>query len=79
MGRGYSFSPCAEPLTLHTDVTLWFSIPACVFQPLQVDGGDVEHDSFEPQDHEEALREGAVTDALPIVACLQANKPRKEK
>lgn len=48
-------------------------------KPLQVDGGDVEHDSFEPQDHEEALREGTVPDALPIVACLQANQPQDGK
>lgn len=75
VGSGWSFSPCAAPLELHTGAALWLS----VFQPLQVDGGDVEHDSFEPQDHKEALREGAVTDALPIVACLQANKPQEEK
>lgn len=75
VGSGSSLFPCATPLELHTGVTLWPS----VFQPLQVDGGDVEDDSFEPQDHEEALREGAVTDALSIVACLHANKPQEEK
>lgn len=49
------------------------------FQPFQIDGGDVENDPFEPQDHEEALREGAVADALPIVACLQANNVKKSE
>lgn len=44
------------------------------FQPFQSSGGDNEHNSFEPKDNKEALRKGAVTDALPIpVACLQAN------
>lgn len=49
------------------------------FQPFQIDGCDVENDPFEPQDHEEALREGAVADALPIVACLQANNVKKSE
>lgn len=43
-------------------------------QPFEVDGGDVEHDPFEPEDHEETLREGTVADAFSIVARLHTNK-----
>lgn len=39
--------------------------------PLQVHGGDVEDDSFEPQDHEQPLGEGTVPDALAITPRLQ--------
>lgn len=45
--------------------------------PLEVDGGDVEHDSFEPEDHEEALGEGTVSDALSVTACLHTNTTRQ--
>lgn len=41
--------------------------------PLQVHRGDVEHDSFEPEDHEEPLGEGAVPDAFTITARLHTN------
>lgn len=41
--------------------------------PLQVHGGDVEHHSFEPEDHEEPLGEGAVPDALSVAARLHSN------
>ena len=41
--------------------------------PLQVDCGDVEDHALQPQDHEEALGEGAVPDALPINASLETN------
>lgn len=43
--------------------------------PLEVHSGDVEHHSLEPEDHEEALREGAVSDALAIAAGLRADSP----
>lgn len=46
------------------------------FQPVQVGDGDVEH---EPQDHEEALKDEAVTSDLPIVACLQAKHMKKRE
>lgn len=39
--------------------------------PLEVHCGDVEDDSFKPQDHEEPLREGAIPDALPITSRLK--------
>jgi len=39
--------------------------------PLEVHCGDVEDDSFKPQDHEEPLGEGAVSDALAITSCLK--------
>lgn len=38
--------------------------------PLEVDGGDIEDDTFEPEDHKEALREGTVSDALPVTPSL---------
>lgn len=38
--------------------------------PLEVHRGDVEDHSFEPQDHEEPLGEGAVADALAVTARL---------
>lgn len=52
---------------------------SCFLQPFEVDGGDVEHDPFEPQDHEEALGERAVADALSIVACLQIKDMKENK
>lgn len=39
--------------------------------PLHVHGGDVKLDPFQPQHHEEALREGTVADALAVAARLQ--------
>lgn len=39
--------------------------------PLEVHCGDVEDDSFQPQDHEEPLGEGAVPDALSITSRLR--------
>lgn len=42
--------------------------------PLEVHCGDVKDDSFEPQDHEEPLGEGAVPDALSIASCLKYTK-----
>lgn len=38
--------------------------------PLEVHRGDVEDHSFEPQDHEEPLGEGAVADTLSITPRL---------
>lgn len=38
--------------------------------PFQVHGGDVKDHSFEPEDHEEPLREGAVSNALAIASRL---------
>lgn len=40
------------------------------YAPSQVDSGDVEHDPFEPEDHEKTLRERTVADAFSIAACL---------
>lgn len=75
VGRGFSF------LYTHRDPHRCDFVAGgfLFFQPFQVDGGDVENDPFQPQDHEEALREGAVADALPIVACLQANDMKKSE
>lgn len=39
--------------------------------PFEVHRGDVEHHSFEPQDHEEPLRERAVPDAFSITPRLK--------
>lgn len=44
--------------------------------PFEVDGGDVEDDAFEPKDHEETLREGAVPNAFSVTAGLQTNARR---
>lgn len=44
--------------------------------PLEVHRGDVEDHSFEPQDHEEPLGEGAVADALPITPRLVTTAER---
>lgn len=41
--------------------------------PLEVDSGYVEDDSFQPQDHEESLREWTVSDALPVTSRLQTH------
>lgn len=41
------------------------------FSPLEVDSGDVEDHTFEPEDHEEALGERTVSDALAITTSLQ--------
>lgn len=38
--------------------------------PLHVHRGDVEGHALQPQHHEQALREGAVADALAIAPCL---------
>lgn len=42
--------------------------------PLEIHRGDVEDDSFEPQDHEEPLGEGAVPDALSITSRLEQTR-----
>lgn len=44
------------------------------FPPSQVDGGDVEHHPFEPEDHEKTLRERTVANAFSITACLCGGK-----
>lgn len=44
--------------------------------PLEVHRGDVEHHSFEPQDHEEPLRERAVPDAFSITPRLKQTKSK---
>ena len=51
----------------------------CVSEPFEVDGGDVEDDPFEPEDHEETLREGTVADALSIIACLHAKQDDRKQ
>lgn len=38
--------------------------------PFEVNSGDIENDAFQPEDHKEALREGAVSDALSITPSL---------
>lgn len=54
---------------------VFFRAPSFLFpQPFEVDGGDIEHDPFEPEDHEETLREGTVADAFSIVARLHAKQ-----
>lgn len=45
--------------------------------PFQVNGGDVEDDPFEPQDHEESLGEGTVADALTIATSLYDRRTHK--
>lgn len=40
--------------------------------PLEVYSGDIEDHSLEPEDHEEALRKGAVSNALAIATSLRA-------
>lgn len=52
---------------------------SCFLQPFEVDSGDVEHDPFEPEDHEETLREGTVADAFSVVARLHANEMMETK
>lgn len=44
------------------------------FSPLEVDSGDVEDHTFEPEDHEEALGERTVSDALAITTSLQTQR-----
>lgn len=39
--------------------------------PFQVDSGDVEHDSLQPQDHKKPLRERTVSDTFSITASLR--------
>lgn len=43
--------------------------------PLGVNSGDIESDSLEPENHEESLGEGAVSDLGPITASLE-RKPQ---
>lgn len=50
----------------------------CVVLPLQVHRGDVEDHSFEPQDHEEPLGEGAVADALSVTPRLLTAMTRRQ-
>lgn len=40
--------------------------------PLEVYSGDIEDHSLEPEDHEEALRKGAVSNTLAIAPSLRA-------
>ena len=42
--------------------------------PFQVHGGDVKDHALQPQDHEEALGEGTVPDALSITPRLDGSK-----
>ena len=49
-----------------------------VSSPFEVNSGDVEHDSFEPEDHEEALREGTVADAFSIISGLNDRQKVRE-
>lgn len=60
---------------------VFFVMEACipVSQPFEVDCGDVEHNTFKPEDHEETLREGTVADAFSVIACLHTNKMMENK
>lgn len=50
----------------------WYVVMADVWwSPLQVDGGDVEHNTLQPQDHKESLRERTVSNALAITTRLK--------
>lgn len=53
---------------------MYFDLRLVKFSPLQVDSGDIEHHTFEPEDHEEALGERTVSDALAITTSLQRQK-----
>ncbi|XP_067274137.1 MAP/microtubule affinity-regulating kinase 3 isoform X5 [Pseudorasbora parva] len=44
------------------------------FSPLEVDSGDVKNHTFEPEDHEEALGEWTVSDALAITTSLRTQR-----
>lgn len=57
--------PCPTPL-----LAKGFSATS----PGHVHCGDIELDPFEPEHHEEPLAEGAVPQALPVLACLWAQK-----
>lgn len=48
-----------------------FWCPNWCSRPLEIDSGHIEHYSFEPEDHEETLRERTVADAFTIAAGLQ--------
>lgn len=41
--------------------------------PFEVDSGDIEDDSFQPQDHKESLGEWTVSNALPITSRLHTH------
>lgn len=56
-------------------VLLCWDLP--VSQPFEVDSGDIEHDPFKPEDHEEALGEGTVADTFSIAARLDKQDERK--
>lgn len=45
--------------------------------PLGVNSGDIKGNSFEPEHHEESLREGAVSNLRPITASLKSNPTPK--
>lgn len=47
------------------------------FLPFQINSGDIEHNSFEPQDHEETLGEWAVPNAFSIYSSLGNGKRGK--
>lgn len=49
----------------------WQDVIQAWASPLHVHRGHVELDSFQPQHHEETLREGTVADALTVAARLQ--------
>lgn len=39
--------------------------------PFQIHSGDIEHNSFQPEDHKETLREGTVANAFSINSSLE--------
>lgn len=42
--------------------------------PFQIHSGDIEHNTFQPEDHKETLREGAVANAFPIDSSLKGRE-----
>lgn len=59
-------------------VTIFNKTKQFLFLPFQVNSGDVEHNSFEPEDHEETLGERAVPNAFSIDTRLRERERKKE-
>lgn len=55
-------------------IDILIQVSCHLFSPLQVNSGDVEDHTFEPEDHEEALGEWTVSDALAITTSLQTQR-----
>lgn len=59
-------------------VTIFNKTKPFLFLPFQVNSGDVEHNSFEPEDHEETLGERAVPNAFSIDTRLRERERGKK-